>query len=196
MRPHRSKRSRPGVRLGRPTIQYRSDEDRHAVALLEMMLHTSIGGKSPAVRRAASHAAFCKEGRLQASSTFTTPPPRDLNPTLTRKLPIPPALKGGYQQLDIAHVNRRPGGTALENCSLRLRRKRREWAKPNSEPMRWLGFMALAWAAALFPDTVRRELKREPLDVCRAAARAAGEHDFLEKVLLPHLNSQNNSGQK
>src|SRR5262245_41758819 len=130
MRTRHPKRVRPGPRVGRPRTPYRRDEDRHAVALVEMMLHMSIGGITPSTRRAAWHAAFYKEGHLRASSTFTTPPPRASNPTLTRKLPVPPALKGGYDQLGMAHVNRRQGGTALENCSLRLRRKHREWAKP------------------------------------------------------------------
>jgi hypothetical protein len=141
MRPCRSKRSRPGVQVGRPSIPYRSDNDRHAVAQLYMWLHTSIDGVTPSIRHAAMRAAISKEGRLHASSTFETPPKRALNPTLTRKLPVPPALKGGYHQLDIVHVNRSPGGAALENCALRLRRKYTEWFT-NPKAKYWVRLMA------------------------------------------------------
>src|SRR6476619_4211696 len=50
---------------GRPQIPLQADNDRHAVALLQMMLCTSIDGSLPSVRVAAMRAACSKEGDLQ-----------------------------------------------------------------------------------------------------------------------------------
>jgi hypothetical protein len=57
----------------------------------------------------------------------------------------------------------------------------------------WLREMAQAWAAASYPHAVRRELKQEPTAICQAAAQAANETEFFEKVLLPHLRAQQKS---
>jgi len=186
---HRTARN---AKRGRPTIDWRNDEDRHAVAYLEMTRRTSKRGRFPSLRKAAMGAAWVKEARLGMERTFSGPPPQQLAPTGKRNSPVHPSLKGGYRELDLFHVSRPQGGVALENCALRLRRKHRTWSK-NPMASAWMHKMAPAWAAATYPHAVRRELNQEPTAICRAAAQAANETEFFETKLLPHLNDQEKS---
>jgi hypothetical protein len=149
---------------GRPQIHFHTDADRHAVALLHMMLSTSIGGTLPSIRVAAWRAACAKEGALQKVENVIDAPKPGLAPSGRRNSPVPRALKNGFRELEFKHVERRQGGTALENCALRLRRKHR--------------------------DALRRELQQNPATVCERAARAVGEGSFCEAVLLPFLRAQ------
>jgi hypothetical protein len=182
--------ARPGrvnAKRGRPKIAWHNDEDRHAVAYLEMTVGTSKRGRFPSVRNAAMRAASLKEGILNTVRMVSGAPPQQLAPTGRRNSPVHPALKDGYRELDISHVDRRQG--ALANCALRLRRKHRTWSKNSAEGAR-MHKMAQAWAAATYPHAVRRQLNQEPTAICQAAAQAAGETEFFEKVLLPNLQAQ------
>jgi hypothetical protein len=178
---------------GRPQLPLYADEDRHAVALLHMMLGTSIEGKLPSIRFAAWRAACSKEGKLLNERNVGGAPRRQLAATGRRNSPIPRALKTGYRELEFGHVKLRQGGTALENCALRLRRKHREWCRPGAKEKSWVHAMARAWAAAMYPHAVRRKLQDEPTTVCQEAARALGESSFCEAVLLPFLQAQEGS---
>ena len=102
---------------GRPQLPFYADEDRHAVALLHMMLGTSIEGKLPSIRVAAWRAACSKEGRLLDERNQPGAPSPQLAATGRRNSPIPRALKDGYRELEFEHVELRQGGTALENCA-------------------------------------------------------------------------------
>jgi hypothetical protein len=183
---------RINAKLGRPKIAWRNDEDRHAVAYLEMTLRVSKRGLFPSVRRAATLAACVKEGDLRMERNIPGAPPQQLAPSGRRNSPVHPSLKGGYRELELSHVSRRQGGVALENCALRLRRKHRTWSK-NSMARLWLRKMAQAWAAASYPHAVRRELNQEPTAICQAAGQAATETEFFEKILVPHLRAQEKS---
>jgi len=190
---HRTIRPRRiNTKLGRPKAASQNDEDRHAVAYLEMTLRTSKGSRFPSVRKAAILAACAKEGVLGTEQMFAGAPPQQLAPTGKRNSPVSPSLKGGYRELELFHVHRRQGGTALENCALRLRRKHRTLSRTPTASV-WLRKMAQAWAAATYPQAVRRELNQEPTAICQAAAQAANETEFFEKVLLTHLRAQEKS---
>jgi len=180
---------RINAKLGRPKIAWRNDEDRHAVAYLEMTLRMSKRGRFPSVRTAAMFAACAKEGVLTTERTISEAPPQQLAPTGKRNSPVHPSLKGGYRELELSHVSLRQRGAALENCALRLRRKHRTWSK-DSEARAWIHKVAQAWAAATYPHAVRRELNQEPTAICRAATQAANETEFFETILLPHLHAQ------
>jgi hypothetical protein len=191
----RHRTARPGrinANRGRPQIDWRSDEDRHAVAYLEMTLGTRKGGRFPSVRYASKLAACVKEGVLGTVRVISGASPQQLAPSGKRNSPVRPSLKNGYRELELFHVSRRQGGAALENCSLRLRRKHRTWS---TDPMAraWMRKMALAWVAATYPHAFRRKFNREPTAICQAAARAANEAEFFEKILLPHLQAQESS---
>jgi hypothetical protein len=182
------------AKLGRPRIPFHADEDRHAVALLEMMCKTRINGRLPYERMASMRAALCKEGRLQGAQLVNHAPIAELAPGGRRNSPTHSALRDGYQELEMGHVESRQGGTALTNCALRLRQKRRRWSKDQSA-RDWLRRMTEAWAAVLYPHALRRDCKQEPSDICRAAATAAGELDFLDQHLLPFLRRQEASAE-
>jgi hypothetical protein len=47
----------------------------------------------------------------------------------------------------------------------------------------------------MYPHAFRRDCKGEPEDICRAAATAAGELDFLDRHLLPFLRDQEASAE-
>jgi hypothetical protein len=175
---------------GRPQIHFHTDADRHAVALLHMMLSTSIGGTLPSIRVTAWRAACAKEGALQKVENVIDAPKPGLAPSGRRNSPVPRALKNGFRELEFKHVERRQGGTALENCALRLRRKHREWCRPKAQEESWIEAMAQAWAAAMYPHALRRELQQNPATVCERAARAVGEGSFCEAVLLPFLRAK------
>jgi hypothetical protein len=175
---------------GRPRIRLQTDIDRHAVALLQMMLCTSIGGHFPSVRLAAMRAACGKEGDLRKIQNVSGGPKPLIAGTGRRNSPVPRALKNGYRELEFGHVDRRQGGTALENCALRLRRKHRAWCRPGTAEKSWIDQMAQAWAAAMYPEAVRRDVRQNPATVCRAAARSAGEESFCKAILLPILRAQ------
>src|SRR5215831_6203856 len=179
---------RINAKRGRPKIDWRNDEDRHAVAYLEMTFRTSKRGRFPSIRKAAMFAACVKEGALRKERMVSGPPPQQLAPTGKRNSPVHPSLKSGYRELELSHVSRRQGAL-LANCALRLRRKHRTWSK-NSVASAWLHNMAQAWAAATYPHAVRRELNQEPTAICRAAAQDANEMEFFETILLPHLHAQ------
>ena len=186
---------RPGrinTKLGRPKAAWQNDEDRHAVAYLEMTLRTSKGSRFPSVRKAAILAACAKEGVLGTEQMISGAPPQKLATTGKRNSPVSPSLKGGYRELGSFHVSRRQGGAALENSALRLRRKHRTWSK-NSMARVWLRKMAQAGAAASYPHTVRRELNQEPTAICQAAAQAANETEFLENIGPPSPGSKKRS---
>jgi hypothetical protein len=185
---------RKGPQVGRPRISFRADKDRHAVALLEMMLNTRMNGRFPSERTASALAACGKEGHLQGAQLINHAPIAELAPGGRRNSPTHSALKDGYQEFEIGHVELRQGGTALTNCALRLRRKHRRWSK-DSSARDWLRPMAKAWAAAMYPHALRRDCKQEPSDICRAAAAAAGEVDFLDRRLLPFLRDQEASAE-
>jgi hypothetical protein len=190
---HRKARSgRINAKLGRPKIPWRNDEDRHAVAYLEMTLRTSKHGRPPSIRKAAMLAACAKEGVLGMERMISGAPPQKLAHTGKRNSPVHPSLKGGYRELELFHVSRRQGGVALENCARRLRRKHRTWSK-NPMARAWRHKMAQAWTAATYPHTVRRKLNQEPTATCQAAAQAANETEFFEKILLPCLQAQERS---
>ena len=190
---HRTVRpGRVNTKLGRPKAAWQNDEDRHAVAYVEMMLQTSKEGRLPSVRQAAMFAACAKEGVLGMERTISGAPPQKLAPTGKRNSPVSPSLKGGYRELELFHISRRHGGAALENCALRLRRKHQTWSK-NSMASVWLRKMAQAWAAATYPHAVRREFNQEPTAICLAAAQAANETEFFEKIFVPHLRAQEKS---
>jgi hypothetical protein len=181
---------RINAKRGRPRMSWHNDEDRHAVAYLEMTLRTSKRGRFPSIRQAAMLAACAKEGVLNQARMISGAPQRQLAPTGKRKSPVHSSLKSGYRELEFSHVNRRQGGAALENCALRLRRKHRTWSKANSLEKAWLHQMAQAWAAATYPHAVRRDLKKVPAAICQAAAQGANEVEFFETVLQPHLQAQ------
>ena len=189
---HLVRPERINTKLGRPKAAWQNDEDRHAVAYLEMTLQTSKRCCLPSVRKAAMLAACAKEGVLRMERMFSGAPPQQLAPTGKRNSPVSPSLKGGYRELELSHVSRGQGGAALENCALRLRRKHRTWSK-NSMASVWLRKMAQAWAAATYPHAVRRELNQEPTAICQAEARAANETEFFEKILIPYLQAQEKS---
>ena len=191
MRYRTARPRRINAKLGRPKIDWRNDEDRHAVAYLEMTFRTSKRGRFPSIRKAAMFAACVKEGDLRKERMVSGPPPQKLAPTGKRNSPVHPSLKSGYRELELSHVSRRQGAL-LANCALRLRRKHRTWSK-NSVASAWLHNMAQAWAAATYPHAVRRELNQEPTAICRAAAQAANEMEFFERKLLPHLDAQEKS---
>jgi hypothetical protein len=180
------------LRVGRPAIpiSFWIDEDRHAVALVEMMCSTKIGGKLPSVRVASWRAAFLTEGRLLSAYTSSNPPPDQLAPSGRRNSPINPALKNGYRELQLGHVDKRQGGDALDNAAQRLRRKHRDWSKDGRVEKIWLQLMAIAWAAALYPHAARRDYQYDPAVVCRLAAAAAHEESFCEAELIPKLDDQ------
>jgi hypothetical protein len=190
---HRTVRpERLNTKLGRPKAAWQNDEDRHAVAYLEMTLRTSKGSRFPSVRKAAMFAACAKEGVLVTEQMFPGAPSQQRAPTGKRNAPVSPSLKGGYRELELFHVSRRQGGAALENCALRLRRKHRAWSKDSMARV-WLRKMAQAWAAASYPHAVRRKLNQEPTAICQAAGQAATETEFIEKILVPHLRAQEKS---
>jgi hypothetical protein len=182
--------ARGNAMRGRPQIHLLADKDRHAVALLHMMLCTAIGGTLPSIRVAAWRAACAKEGALQNVRNISGAPAPRLADTGRRNSPVSRALKNGYRELEFGHVERRQGGTALENCALRLRRKYREWCRPKAKEKTWIDAMARAWAAAMYPHAVCRDLQQNPTIVCEEAARAVGERSFCEAVLLPFLRAQ------
>ena len=171
---------------GRPTISFRDDEDRHAVALLGMMRRTTVNGKRPSERYASMLAAAAKEGRNTRIKIIGQPPTPTLAPTGRRKSPTPVWMKDGYREVSLSH-ERNAGGTALDNCAQRLRRKLRDWSKPNSSEHIWMHHMGRAWAATFYPHAVSREIGDDPEKVGRSAAQMAGEPEFFEKKLLPVL---------
>ena len=189
---HSATEGRRKTKVGRPRIFFRTDEDRHAVALLDMALKTKINGRLPSERLASKRAACCKEGVLQETRIINHAPTAELAPGGRRNSPTHSALRDGYQELEMGHVESRQGG--LTNCALRLRQKRRRWSKDRSG-RDWLRRMAEAWAAAMYPHAFRRDCKGEPEDICRAAATAAGELDFLDRHLLPFLRDQEASAE-
>jgi hypothetical protein len=182
--------SRTDAKRRRAKLPWYKDEDRHAVAYLEMTLRTRKRGRFPSIRQAAMLAACAKEGVLDRERTISGAPQNNIAPTGRRNSPVSPCLKNGYRELEISHLNRWLGGVALENCALRLRRKHRSWSKGNSLAKAWLHRMAQAWAAATYPHAVRRDFQQEPTAICQAAARAANESAFFQATLLPHLHVQ------
>ena len=147
---------------GRPKIAWRNDEDRHAVAYLEMTLRTSKRGLFPSVRRAATLAACVKEGDLRMERNIPGAPPQQLAPSGRRNSPVQPSLKGGYRELELSHVSRRQGGVALENCALRLRRKHRTWSKNSWQPQcQFCPCRGFAFAA---PENFTRSERGLPAD--------------------------------
>ena len=183
------------MRRGRPSVPFRMDDDRHAVALTEMMLHTAIDGRTPTERFASWRAAIAKEGRLLTDRTIPEPPKRHLAPTGRRHSPENPLFNEGYRELTMGHVDRRQGGDALVNCAQRLRRKRRAWSKRKAQK-EWLKLMAQAWAAAIYPHAVQRDRQEDPADICMKAAVSAGEQQFGESTLLPLLRSNETVSRK
>jgi hypothetical protein len=177
------------IRRGRPTVPFRRDPDRHAVALTEMILRTSISGRKPTGRLASQRAAIFKEGALLSDRTVLDPPQRHLAPTGKRHSPVKLIFRQGYRELIMGHVDRRQGGDALCNCAQRLRRKHREWSRHKTAKA-WLRAMAGAWAAAMYPHAIRRDQQQDPAEVCIQAALAAGEEQFLDSTLLPFLSSR------
>ena len=181
---------------GRPSISFRKDEDRHAVALMGMMLRTMVNGKLPSERYASMLAAGAKEAQDAQIKLMGEPPKPNPAPTGHRNSPIPPWMKGGYRELSLSHERNTSGGV-LGNCAQRLRRKLQDWSKPGSSEDIWLRHMGRAWAATFYPHAVSREIGCDPEEIGRSAAQVAGEHEFFEKILLPllkqHLKSPENT---
>jgi hypothetical protein len=173
-------------RQGRPPKSLRHDEDRHAIALMGMMLRTTVKGKLPSQRYASMLAAGTKEGRDPAIATTGQPPTPHLAPTGRRKSPMRAWMKDGYREVSLSH-ERKAGGAALDNCAQRLRRKFQDWSKPGSLEDIWLHHMGRAWAATFYPHAVSSQIGGNPEDIGRSAAQMAGELDFFEKALLPVL---------
>jgi hypothetical protein len=175
-------------RRGRPLAPFRTDQDRHAVALSEMMLGTTINGHALTVRNASCRAAIAKEGHLHSDVTVSEAPEGRLAATGRRHSPVKPIFKQGYRERIFGHVERHPGGHVLDNCAQRLWRKRREWLRHETKKA-WVRAMAQAWAAAMYPHAIRRDQLQDPATVCAHVAMAAGEEQFLYSKLLPCLRA-------
>jgi hypothetical protein len=135
-------------------------------------------------------AACIKEGRLISDDVSRAPPPILAAETGHRNSPTHSALKNGYRELQFGHFKKAQGGDALENIAQRLRRKHRDWSRVGRVEKEWLQWMAIGWAATLYPHAARRTYQEDPVAVCRRMARAAREEAFCERWLIPILNEQ------
>ena len=180
---------KPAHRLGgRPSITFTKDEDRHAVAFLEMRRRLRINGKPVSGRMASMLAAIAKEGRLLNETSHKGPPPRRLAPSGHRDSPQKPALRNEYVERSYTHYEKAAVSSAFESLAKRLSRKHRA-SRTSSRSRFWVLAMARAWLSACHPEVVQRIWKRDPERMCASESAAVGESEYAEKVLLPLLHA-------
>jgi hypothetical protein len=142
-------------------------------------------GQFPSVWKAASLAALV-EYELESSSEFSSWPDEGYSNS-GRKLPIPTTLRDGYTEYNLKPVRAQDHPVPTFDALVRrLRRKYGRWTKPDSQEAQWLDLMADAWSVTLHPEEALRS-GLAPEQLCREAAQRAGELEFAEKFLVPHL---------
>ena len=172
---------------GRPPKKFNDDHDRYAVALMHALMKVKKRGIRPSLWKAANLAALVGFD-LISDSHVSKAPTKPLSPS-GRRRPILSMLQHGYHEYVFEPLRHEDyGARTYDAIARRLRRKYQEWVQQNSSEAQWIGHMADAWVAALYPVVMRRQ-GLNPRSVCLEAAKRAGETCFAIRVLLPHLES-------
>jgi len=180
---------------GRPLTVICEDDTRYAVALIaaQISYYPARKTKKVPLRQAAMYATLFMLGYTVDSVVHHSgPPPENYTQgAMQRKAPVKPEFRNGYTEA--TYMN--PGDTDDYRKATAdvLRHKFKAWKK-RPDGILWLKHMSYAWACALYPRTISAKSQCDPEIDCLRAAELAGERDFAEKVLLPHLHEQRHWG--
>jgi hypothetical protein len=178
---------------GRPHLEFKSDRDRFAVALLAAQMGIKRDGKFPSMRFAAKFAALWRDGwEEEWSMTYQHPPTAQPAGATLRRSPTNPIFEEGYFEQIFRHPSKRVASdAALDAAVKQIERKYRRWTRNgDSYEAAWIEYMKIAWWAAIQPGLVRQRSSTDPRQVCLAAARRAGEEDFAIRVLVPEVQAR------
>lgn len=147
---------------GRPVKKARSDEDRHAVALMEALRMTGQRRDDGTVVRlkpwaAAQRAEIARAFTVEGCKRFECAPPTEVaEGAKQRRRPTNPAFKRGYSEIEFTATFVRGN---LRSGADRLRKKLKAWEERGGEDAEWVKWMAYAWIAALYPKEFRQQVK-------------------------------------